>query len=155
MAIKYINGADNAPDAVGPYSQATIIEKTVYLSGQIPLNPKTGKLVEGDVEDQANQVMKNLVAVLGHMGLDFSHVVKTGIFLTDLSKFQLVNGVYSKWMGAYRPARATVQVAALPLGAQVEVEMIATLESLDHDILPEGSAKDLEDVASESYSCKS
>lgn len=149
--IKYINGVPNAPEAIGPYSQATIFDKMVFVSGQIPVHPETGEIVSEDVEDQADRVMRNLIAVLGHMGLDFTHVLKATIYLTDLGTFQKVNNVYSKWMGNVRPARACVQVAALPKGAQVEIELVAVLESQDHLMFPHGSVEELEDVESEGY----
>lgn len=123
--MKYISDAPNAPKAIGPYSQAVDDGRTVYLSGQVPINPTTGKLVEGGIEPQANQVLKNLKAVLNHCGLDFNNVAKTTILLKDLANFQVVNAIYAEWLGASKPARATYQVAGLPLGAEIEIEMIA------------------------------
>jgi 2-iminobutanoate/2-iminopropanoate deaminase len=121
----YINDAPNAPKAIGPYSQATAVGNLVFLSGQIPLDPSSGQIVEGGIEKQTEQVLKNLGAVLAHAKLTFSNVLKTTIFLTDLAHFQVVNGIYEKALGTSKPARATVQVAALPRGAMVEIEMIA------------------------------
>jgi 2-iminobutanoate/2-iminopropanoate deaminase len=125
--MKYINGAPNAPAAIGPYSQACVVDNIAYISGQIPLDPQTGKIVEGGVEKECEQVLKNLRAVLSHLGADFNRVVKTTIFLTDLSHFQAVNKIYATFMGDSKPARATIQVAALPMNAQVEIEAVATL----------------------------
>jgi len=116
-----------APKAIGPYSQAISVDATrmVFLSGQIPLDPKTGELVAGDVAAQAEQVMKNLKAVLEATGMTFTNVVRCGIFLTDLADFGKVNEVYGRYFPANPPARATVQVSALPRGAKVEIEAIA------------------------------
>ncbi len=124
---KYINEVAAAPQAIGPYSQVVLTKTLAFLSGQIPINPATGKLTDGAIEEQTKQVLANIQAVLTHLGLDFSKVAKTTIFLTDLAHFKVVNEIYSKALGAARPARSTVQVAALPLGAQVEIEMIAEL----------------------------
>lgn len=123
--LKYINDSIEAPKAIGPYSQACQAGNMVFMSGQIPIDPSVGKIVAQDIEGQALQVMKNLKAMLSHLGLDFADVAKTTIFLTDMATFQKVNQIYSDWMGDSRPARSTVQVAALPLGALVEIEMIA------------------------------
>ncbi|AKJ04715.1 2-iminobutanoate/2-iminopropanoate deaminase [Archangium gephyra] len=126
MARKIVH-SDDAPKAIGPYSQAVQVDsgKMTFLSGQIPLNPKTMQMVEGDVVDQAEQVMKNLEAVLKASGLDFSHVVRCTIFLTDLGDFTKVNEVYGRYFPGAPPARATVQVAALPRGSKVEIDAIA------------------------------
>lgn len=126
MARKAIH-SDNAPQAIGPYSQAIQVEagKMTFLSGQIPLNPKTMEMVQGDAATQAEQVMQNLKAVLAASGLDFSHVVRCTIFLTDLGDFAKVNEVYGRYFPAAPPARATVQVAALPRGSKVEIDAIA------------------------------
>ncbi len=119
----------DAPKAIGPYSQAVRTGQLVFLSGQIPLDPVSGELVGGsDVEAQAGQVMKNLGAVLSAAGARFEDVVKTTIFPTDLGDFARVNQVYGAYFeGVARPARATVQVAALPRGAKVEIEAIAVV----------------------------
>ena len=119
--------SDNAPKAIGPYSQAVKVDagKMTFLSGQIPLDPKTMEIVQGDVVTQAEQVMKNLGAVLKASGLDFSHVVRCTIFLTDLADFAKVNEVYGRHFPGQPPARATVQVAALPRGSKVEIDAIA------------------------------
>lgn len=116
---------DKAPGAIGPYSQAIKLNGLVYTAGQIPLDPQTMKIVEGDVSAQAEQVMRNLTAVLEAAGSDLSRVVKTTCFLTDLDDFAQFNEVYGKHMGDSRPARSTVQVAKLPAGARVEVEAVA------------------------------
>jgi 2-iminobutanoate/2-iminopropanoate deaminase len=123
--LKYINEVASAPKAIGPYSQAVVAGNLVFLSGQIPLDPATGKLVEGGVKEQTEQVMKNLKEVLAHFDLEFDCVARSGIFLTNLGHFSEVNEIYAKWLGGNRPARATVQVAALPLGALVEIDMVA------------------------------
>ena len=124
---KTILHSDDAPKAIGPYSQAVQVDsgKMTFLSGQIPLDPKSMTMVEGDVIDQAEQVMKNLGAVLKAAGLDFSHVVRCTIFLTDLGDFTKVNEVYGRYFTGAPPARATVQVAALPRGSKVEIDAIA------------------------------
>jgi 2-iminobutanoate/2-iminopropanoate deaminase len=126
MARKIVH-SDDAPKAIGPYSQAVQVDagKMTFLSGQIPLDPKTMEMVQGDVVAQAEQVMKNLGAVLKAAGLDFSHVVRSTIFLTDLADFARVNEVYGRYFTGQPPARATVQVAALPRGSKVEIDAIA------------------------------
>jgi 2-iminobutanoate/2-iminopropanoate deaminase len=120
-----IVATDKAPGAIGPYSQAVKLNGVVYTAGQIPLDPGTMQIVEGDVTAQAEQVMKNLTAVLEAAGSSLARVVKTTCFLVDLGDFAAFNEVYAKHMGDSRPARSTIQVAALPAGAQVEVEAIA------------------------------
>lgn len=126
MQRSIVSAAD-APKAIGPYSQAVRAGQLVFLSGQIPLDPASGEMVGGaDVEAQTRQVMANLAAVLAAAGSGFQHVVKTTIFLTDLADFARVNQVYgAAFDGVQPPARATVQVAALPRGAKVEIEAIA------------------------------
>lgn len=116
-----------APKAIGPYSQGVAVApgRMVFLSGQIPLDPATGSLVAGDIEAQTERVMKNLAAVLAAAQLGFEHVVRTTIYLTDLADFARVNEVYGRCFSAAPPARATVQVAALPRGARVEIDAIA------------------------------
>ena len=120
---------EKAPKAIGPYSQAIAATggKTVFLSGQIPLDPATGELVPGDVSAQTERVMKNLEAVLAAAGCSFANVVRCGIFLTDLADFGKVNEVYGRYFPASPPARATVQVSALPRGAKVEIDCIAVV----------------------------
>ena len=116
-----------APAAIGPYSQAIKAGAFVFLSGQIPLDPATGQLVTGDIRRETERVMQNLKAVLAAAGCDFSHVVRTTIYLTDLGDFQAVNEAYGAHFGTVPPARATVQVAALPRGARVEIDAVALL----------------------------
>jgi 2-iminobutanoate/2-iminopropanoate deaminase len=117
--------SDSAPKAVGPYSQAIASGGFVFSSGQIPLDPETGKLVEGGIEAQTRRVMDNLAAVLGVAGSSLDRVVKTTIYLTNLADFSAVNAVYAGYFSAAPPARSTVQVAALPLGAAIEIDVIA------------------------------
>nr|WP_274622770.1 RidA family protein [Myxococcus fulvus] len=119
--------SDQAPKAIGPYSQAVQVDsgKMTFLSGQIPLDPVTMEMVTGDVVAQAERVMLNLQAVLKAAGLDFSHVVRSTIYLTDLGDFARVNEVYGRYFTGAPPARATVQVAALPRGSKVEIDAIA------------------------------
>jgi len=116
---------DNAPKAIGPYSQGIVAGGMVFLSGQIPLDPKTQQMVQGDVRAQAERVMDNLAAVLSAAGVGFGDVVKASIFLVDLNEFATVNEVYGKRFPSAPPARSTVQVAALPKGARVEIDLIA------------------------------
>jgi 2-iminobutanoate/2-iminopropanoate deaminase len=118
-----------APKAIGPYSQAIEAPagRTLYLSGQIPLDPATGELVQGDIASQTERVMQNMKAVLEAAGATFDQVVKTTLFLTDLGDFAKVNEVYGRHFRMAPPARSTVQVAALPRGARVEIECIAVV----------------------------
>lgn len=111
--------------AVGPYSLAIDTGHVVYLSGQVHLDAETGKLVEGDIGAQTRQCLENLKKVLAAAGLGFEHIVKTTVFLADMSDFAAMNEVYAEYMVAPFPARSTIQVAALPLGARVEIEAIA------------------------------
>lgn len=122
--MKAISTAD-APAAIGPYSQAIRSGDLVFLSGQVPIDPTTGDLVEGDIAAQTERVLDNLAAVLTASGASFSDVVKTTIYLVDLGDFQVVNQTYAKRFSAAPPARATVQVTALPKGARVEIDAIA------------------------------
>lgn len=119
--------SDDAPKAIGPYSQAVTVEagKMTFFSGQIPLDPKTMNLVEGDITAQTEQVMKNLEAVLKAAGLSFAQIVRCGIFLIDMNDFAKVNEVYGRYFPQSPPARATVAVSALPKGARVEIDAIA------------------------------
>lgn len=119
----------DAPKAIGPYSQAVSAPagRMVFCSGQIPLDPRTGELVKGTIEEETRRVMENLKAVLAAAGAGFGDVVKTTIYLTDLSDFTRVNEVYGSYLAAVPPARATVQVAALPRGARVEVDAVAVI----------------------------
>ncbi|MFT3708741.1 MAG: RidA family protein [Archangium sp.] len=126
MPREVIQTAD-APKAIGPYSQAIAASgsKTLFCSGQIPLDPATGDMVSGDIGVQTERVMKNLEAVLKAGGMTFANVVRCGIFLIDLGDFAKVNEVYGRYFPANPPARATVQVSALPRGAKVEIDCIA------------------------------
>ena len=121
--------SDHAPKAVGPYSQAVVHAGLLYCSGQIGLLPETGKMVADDVESQARQVMQNLTAVLSEAGAECGDILKVNIFLTDMSDFPKVNEIYAAWLGEHRPARATVAVAALPLAARVEMDLVARCAS--------------------------
>lgn len=116
---------DSAPAALGPYSQAIILDDMVYASGQIALDPATGQLAEGDVQAQTHRALHNLSAVLEAAGSSLAHVVKTTVFLTNMSNFAAMNEVYATYFGDTPPARSTVAVAELPKGAQVEIEAIA------------------------------
>ncbi|MGE5246655.1 MAG: RidA family protein [Betaproteobacteria bacterium] len=118
----------HAPKAIGPYSAAVRAGRAVYVSGQIPLDPATGQMVDGDVAAQTRRVMENLKAVLEAAGLTFAHVVKTTIFLADMNDFGKVNEVYGGYFAEPYPARATVQVARLPRDARVEIDLIASAE---------------------------
>lgn len=124
---KQIVSTSAAPAAIGPYSQAIRAGNTLWLSGQIPLDPVTKELVQGDIETQARRVFDNIKAVVAAAGANLDAVVKTTIFLTDLSHFALVNKVMAEYFREPYPARSTVGVAALPRGAQVEVECIVAL----------------------------
>jgi 2-iminobutanoate/2-iminopropanoate deaminase len=117
--------SDKAPEPVGPYSQAVQAGNFLFTSGQIGIDPATGRLVEGGIREQARQVMENLWAILETAGSDFSRVIKATAFLGDISDFAVFNEVYGKYFPKHRPARSAFQVAALPLGAKVEVEMVA------------------------------
>lgn len=117
----------NAPAAIGPYSQAIQIGDTLYTSGQIPIDPATGALVQGGIKEQGTQVFANLKAVLAEAGTDFSKVVKVNVFITDMSDFAALNELYANYFEKPFPARSCVQVAALPKGALVEIEVIAAL----------------------------
>jgi len=116
---------DKAPSAIGPYSQALKAGQFVFCSGQIGIDPATGKLIGVDIESQTRQVMQNLRRVLAAAKLDLSHVAKTTIFLVNLENFSSVNEIYGAEFGDHKPARATVQVAGLPLGALIEIECVA------------------------------
>ena len=118
---------DKAPAAVGPYSQGVLSGGFLFSSGQIPLDPATGSLVDGSIEDQAHQVFKNLAAIAEEAGTSLANAVKVTVFLADINNFQAVNGVYAQYFSEPFPARSAFQVAALPLGADVEVEAIFQL----------------------------
>ncbi|TDR41717.1 endoribonuclease L-PSP [Tahibacter aquaticus] len=119
-----IIASDNAPKAIGPYSQAVQVGNTIYTSGQIPLDPVTGELVGGDIAAQARQVFENLRAVVEAGGASFADVARVGIYLTDLGNFAAVNAVMADYFQQPYPARSTIGVASLPRGAQVEVDLV-------------------------------
>jgi len=119
--------SDSAPKAIGPYSQAVAVDGWLYTSGQVGMDPATGDLVGGGFEAQARQVFENLRHVLSSAGCSFSDVVKAAVFVTDLADFPKLNGIYAEVMGDHRPARTTIQVAALPKAALVEMDLVARL----------------------------
>jgi 2-iminobutanoate/2-iminopropanoate deaminase len=124
MNLKTIS-TDDAPKAIGPYSQAVEYEKMIFLSGQVGINPGTGNIDSSTIEGQTKQVMTNLEAVLRASGSDLSHVVKCTVFLTDLEEFQSFNKTYASFFKSNLPARSTVQIAKLPRNAKVEIDVIA------------------------------
>jgi 2-iminobutanoate/2-iminopropanoate deaminase len=123
--MKTVISTAEAPTAVGPYSQAIAAGRLVFCSGQIPLEPGTGTLIEGDISIQTRRVLQNLAAVLRAHDLGMEHVVKTTVFMTDLAQFGEMNAAYAKHFPVDPPARSTIQVAALPKGANVEIEAVA------------------------------
>ena len=131
--MKKIISTNEAPAAVGPYSQAVRAGSMVFCAGQIPLDPKSGQIVSQDVAEQTRRVLDNLTAVLKSERLTLSDVVKTTVFVTDLADFQTVNEIYAKYFSAQPPARSTVQVAALPKAARVEIEAIAVADDQPRD----------------------
>ena len=126
MSLKIVQ-TDQAPAAIGPYSQGVVANGFLFTAGQIALDPATGHVNAGDVRAQTDRVMSNLAAVLATVGAAWKDVVKTTIFLHDMNDFPIVNEVYGKTLGDARPARSTVQVSALPRGVLVEIEMIAAV----------------------------
>ncbi|MDP9363491.1 MAG: RidA family protein [Chloroflexota bacterium] len=122
---RVVVATERAPTAIGPYSQGIVANGFLYTAGQIPLDPATGTLVQGDVSAQTERVMRNLEAVLAEAGSSFDRVVKTTCFLMDMNDFPAFNAVYARFFPADPPARSTVQVARLPAGALVEVECVA------------------------------
>ena len=128
MALKQIS-TDNAPAAIGPYSQGIVTNGFVFTAGQIALDPGGGKIVEGGIVEQTERVMQNLQEVLKAAGASWGDVVKTTVYLHDLAHFPTVNEIYGKWLGKARPARSTVQVPGLPRGALVEIDAIAVVPS--------------------------
>ncbi len=127
---------DDAPKAIGPYSQSVSVDGWLYTSGQVALDPPTGELVAGGFEAQARQVFKNLRNVLASAGCGFENVVKATVYVIDLADFPKLNAIYAEAMGDHRPARSTVQVAALPKGALVEIDLVARIESRSSTPLP-------------------
>ncbi len=125
--MELINNAIDVPAAVGPYSQAVRSNGFLFCSGQIPINPASGKIEATDVEGQAQQVLANIHALLASQGLDFTRVSKATVFLTSMADFPKVNPIYEKAFSGHKPARSTIAVAGLPLGALIEIEVIAEL----------------------------
>jgi 2-iminobutanoate/2-iminopropanoate deaminase len=128
--MKKIISTSDAPGALGPYSQAVRAGSAIYCAGQIPLDPKTRQIITGDISAQTRRVLDNLTAVLKAEGLTFEHIVKTTIFLADLADFETVNKVYGSYFKQAPPARSTVQVAALPKGARIEIDAIAVADDV-------------------------
>ena len=122
---KIIITTTNAPSPIGPYNQAVLSGNMLFISGQICIDPPTGELKNKDIQEETHQVMHNLKAILQEAAMDFSHVVKTSIFITDMHQFGEINAVYGKYFEAEFPARETVQVSALPKFVNVEISMIA------------------------------
>jgi len=125
MATKSIIQPKNSPAAVGPYNHAVRVGDLLFCAGQIPLDPATGQLVAGDIQAQTERVLQNVKAILDDQKLTFAHVVKSTVFMTNLGDFAAMNEIYAKYFTGNFPARSTVQVAALPKGAAVEIEIVA------------------------------
>lgn len=125
MSKKEILNTTNAPAAIGPYNQAVKVDKTLYVSGQIPLLPDTMELITSGVADEAHQVLKNIGAILAHAGYGFEDVVKTSIFLSDMDNFGVINEIYAQYFTDNQPARETVAVKTLPKNVNVEISVIA------------------------------
>jgi 2-iminobutanoate/2-iminopropanoate deaminase len=128
MPLKQIS-TPHAPSAIGPYSQGIVANGFLFTAGQIALDPATGKIVDGGIVEQTERVMENLQQVLKAAGVSWGEVVKTTVYLHDLSVFPTVNEIYGKWLGDARPARSTVQVPGLPRGALVEIDAVAVVAS--------------------------
>ena len=126
MSMRTIS-TDKAPKAIGPYSQGIAASGLLFLSGQVPLDPGTGQLVQGTVQEEVTRILDNLKAVLEAGGSGLQRVVRTTVYLTSLEDFASMNEVYARYFGDHRPARSTVQVSALPRGARVEIDAIASL----------------------------
>lgn len=127
--MKLVNNTPNVPAAVGPYSQAVRCGGLLFCSGQIPIQPASGKIEAADVEGQARQVLANIRTLLKAQNLDMNHVVKATVFLTSMADFPKVNPIYDEAFQGHKPARSTVAVAGLPLGALIEIEVIAELQA--------------------------
>ena len=124
---KTIN-TNKAPLPVGPYNQAVMVKNTLYISGQVALNPTTNELIQGSINEESHQIMKNIESILKEAGLDFKNVVRSKIYLTDMSNFSKVNEVYGSYFEkGHEPARTTIEVSGLPLGVDVEIDMIAVV----------------------------
>jgi 2-iminobutanoate/2-iminopropanoate deaminase len=124
--MEYVS-SDDAPKAIGPYTQAIKANGMLFTSGQVALDPATGELVSGDFAAQARRVFENLRAVLRAAGTDFSKVTKASVFITDFAHFQTLNGIYAEYFGTHKPARTTVAVSQLPKGALLEIDLVAVL----------------------------
>ena len=124
--MKDIVTSDRGPKPIGPYSQAVKINGLLYLSGQIPLDPKTNEMITGDIKAQTERVLENIKGILESAGSNLHHVVKTTVFLKDMNEFPAMNEVYAKYFTSAHPARSTVQVARLPKDASVEIEVVAS-----------------------------
>lgn len=122
---KKVIRTDKAPAPIGPYNQAIQYGDMLYVSGQIAIDPKTGDLVQGSIQEETHMVMKNLKAVLNEAGMDFSNIIKSSIFIMDMGQFAQINEAYAEYFGENPPARETVQVAGLPKGVNVEISVIA------------------------------
>jgi 2-iminobutanoate/2-iminopropanoate deaminase len=127
--MELINNAPNVPAAVGPYSQAVKQGELLFCSGQIPINPASGKIEATDVEGQARQVLANIASLLASQGLAMTDIIKATVFLQQMADFPKVNPLYEAAFGGHKPARSTVAVAGLPLGALIEIEVIAALKA--------------------------
>jgi 2-iminobutanoate/2-iminopropanoate deaminase len=123
--MKKIISTDKAPKAVGPYSQAIVKNNMIFLSGQIPINPATGKIIDGGIKEQTKQVLINIENTLNEANFNLDDIVKTTVYITDLSNFKDMNEIYATFFTNNPPARSTVQVSALPLNAMIEIEVIA------------------------------
>lgn len=123
--MKELIKSDNAPQPIGPYSQAVLVGNTLYTSGQIAIHPKTNELVIDNIKDETDLVMRNIQALLNEAGMDFNHVVKCSIFIADMNNFSSINEVYGKYFTSNYPARETVEVACLPKNVNVEISVIA------------------------------
>lgn len=122
---KMIITTQNAPAPIGPYNQAVLVNGTLYISGQVCIDPQTGNLKNRDIQEETHQVMQNLKSILAEAGMNFSNVVKTTIFITDMNQFSEINEIYGKYFSGDFPARETVQVSALPKFVNIEISMIA------------------------------
>jgi 2-iminobutanoate/2-iminopropanoate deaminase len=125
--MKEIISTSKAPSAIGPYSQAVKVGNLIFISGQIPIDPSSGNMVNGDIKEQTKRVLENIKGILESVGASLANVVKTTVFMIDLSEFSLMNEVYKDYFPEKPPARSTIQVSALPRGAKIEIEAIAIL----------------------------
>lgn len=125
--IRNVIFTPHAPAAIGPYSQAIATSDLLFISGQLPIDPASGKMIDGDIGLKTQQILKNIAAIAKEAGTDLTRTVKSTIFLTDLADFQAVNSAYGSFFSEAPPARSTVQVAALPLGSSIEIECILAL----------------------------